>query len=277
MPLNKDQSYLRWAGGKRRLVVRLKKFVPADLNSRTYREPFLGAASLYLSLTPQPAILSDINRDLINSFLYVRDQPTLVSRYLARHAAKNSREYYYRTRDRYNASRKFSCAQAARFIYLNRTCFNGIFRVNLKGGFNVPYGNLTNPLFPDRQHLLSVSEALRCTHIRSEPYQDALRRAKQDDFVYLDPPYPPLNGTSFFRHYTTSRFPQADQEELAYLVKRLDRRGSLVMISNADTDSIHSLYKGFVITSLPVRRWISSKNVKHLVNELVITNYDVKP
>ncbi|WP_423929715.1 Dam family site-specific DNA-(adenine-N6)-methyltransferase [Candidatus Palauibacter sp.] len=130
------QTYLRWIGGKQRLAPRLRHFVPRDYLSRTYHEPFLGAASLFLALRPRLAHLSDLNDTLIQSFTFVRARPDLVARYITQHAARDSKAYYYEIRDQYNRATCFSYAQAARFIYLNRTCYNGVFRVNREGYFN---------------------------------------------------------------------------------------------------------------------------------------------
>ena len=254
-------------------MARLRRHVPRDYRVRTYHEPFLGAASLFLELRPKSAFLSDLNESLIRTFEHVRARPDLVARYLAKHEALDSSPYYYSIRDKYNQSRQSSCAQAARFIYLNRTCFNGVFRVNKRGRFNVPYGKLKHPLFPARSHLTQVSQALKNARLRVVPYREALDDAKAGDFVYLDPPYPPLNGTSFFRHYTRDLFDFADQEELARAAFRLRDRGCLLMISNADLPAIRQLYKGMCMTPLAVTRWVTCKNVKHSVSELLITTY----
>ena len=188
MPLVADRSYLRWVGGKRRLVTRLAKFLPTDASDRTYHEPFLGAASLFLGVRPDRAVLSDLNGDLISSYEAVRDNPDLVSRYLRTHARLNSEHYYYWIRRHYNLAASYSAAQAARFIYLNRTCFNGIFRVNIEGHFNVPYGRLKQPLFPDTKHLRTVSQALQSATLRVDDFSSVLDIAKRGDFVYFDPP-----------------------------------------------------------------------------------------
>ena len=267
------RTYLRWVGGKSRIVSRLRRHVPRDYRLRTYHEPFLGAASLFLTLRPKSARLSDLNESLIRSFEHVRERPDLVARYLAKHKSLDSSSHYYATREQYNRLSQFSCAQAARFIYLNRTCFNGVFRVNKQGHFNVPYGKLKHPLFPRRSHLQRVSQALQNAKLRAVPYRKALDDAKAGDFVYLDPPYPPLNGTSFFRHYTRDLFNFADQEDLAHAAFQLRDRGCLVMMSNADLPVIRKLYKGMCMRRLEVTRWVTCKNVKHSVSELVITTY----
>ncbi|NJL26512.1 MAG: Dam family site-specific DNA-(adenine-N6)-methyltransferase [Thermoanaerobaculia bacterium] len=276
MPLVTDCSYLRWVGGKRRLVTKLAEFLPSDVRERTYHEPFVGAASLFLSVRPKKAVLSDLNEDLISSYEEVRENPALVARYLRHHAHRNSEQYYYRIREQYNLAGSYSAAQAARFIYLNRTCFNGIFRVNTKGQFNVPYGRLTRPLFPDTSHLQIVSEALDAASLQIADFSSILNRAKPGEFVYFDPPYPPLNGTSYFRHYTSGRFDESDQEKLAKVVQELAARGCLVMMSNADTELIRSLYRSFEIAELSVNRPVTCKKEKRRVSELVIRNYSVE-
>ena len=273
MPLNENQSFLKWAGGKRRLVHRLLEFLPPDVRSRYYHEPFLGAGSMFLAIRPTRARLTDLNADLINTFRFVRDSPDLVHRYLQEHLRRDSRDHYYEVRARYNAANRSTAAQAARFIYMNRACFNGVFRVSRKGHFNVPYGRHAKTHVPTRTHLTNVSDALSKAHLHAASYEQALRRVRKGHFVYLDPPYPPLNGTSFFRHYTRDRFDNDDQRKLFDRFLELDARRCLVMMSNADTSSIRDLYRNFHIADLPTTRWISCKNTKHAVSELVITNY----
>ncbi len=208
---------LRWAGGKQNLIRRLLPFVPSHFRQCVYREPFLGAASMFFALRPHRAVLADMNEHLVNCYDYVRDHFDKVAAYLQTHIRLDSKGHYYKVRDQYNRSRP-SAAQAARFIYLNRTCFNGIFRVNEKGLFNVPYAYKDNPIFPDNDHLARASRALACAEILVDDYEDSLAAARRGDFLYLDPPYPPLNGTSFFTHYTKDRFDSDDQEHLADLV-----------------------------------------------------------
>lgn len=197
-------------------------------------------------------------------------------RYLREHSANDNKRYYYKIRDTYNR-RGPSAAQAARFIYLNRTCFNGIFRVNLKGEFNVPYGRYKGKrtTFPSRDKLLLASEALNGAKIAVRTFQESIRLVRPNAFVYLDPPYPPLNGTSFFAHYTPDRFNYDLQIELSECVADLDARGCQFMMTNADTRAIRRLYRGFNIRKLSVVRYISCKSKKHKVNELIIANYDL--
>lgn len=268
------EPFLRWAGGKRNLIGYLLDYVPTDVHDRTYWEPFLGAGSLFFALTPRRAKLSDANRHLIDCFRHVRMDPRGVYRHLQHHIRSDSSEHYYQTRDEYNRAAP-SVAQAARFIYLNKASYNGIFRVNKKGEYNVPYGkNIKPPKFPERSHLEAVSLALQGAELRCASYEIPLAQVRRGDFVYLDPPYPPLNGvTAKFVHYTSSGFPADQQQALARVVKALDAKGALVMMSNADTELIRELYSGFNLHQLSVTRRITCKSVRHQVAELVITNY----
>src|SRR5713101_1921658 len=224
MPAPKISPFLRWAGGKQQLKRILLAFLPTDVRERTYREPFLGGGSLFFALRPRAAILSDANKHLIKCYEFVRDQPELVARYLRFHALKNTMAYYYRVREEYNNA-EFSASQAARFIYLNKTCFNGIFRVNTKGEFNVPYGWKEPPSIPTAEILERASNALKHAVLVSQGFDESLQDAKRNDFVYLDPPYPPLNGTAYFTHYTTDRFTQSHQDRLSSVVRHLDQLG----------------------------------------------------
>lgn len=254
------------------MLSRLIGFVPDDFTAGTYREPFLGAGSLFFALQPPKAVLSDANACLISCYEHVRDNWAVVNRCLRLHGRQTNEEHYYKTRTLYNRS-KHSAAQAARFIYLNKTCFNGIFRVNLKGQFNVPYGWKEPPALPNAELLERASKALKHAVLVSQGFEEALQQAKRNDFVYLDPPYPPLNGTAYFTHYTMDRFTQSDQERLASTVRRLDRVGCRVLMTSADIPLIRRLYKGFQIWSLPVTRFVTCKALRHTVSEVVITNY----
>ena len=227
---------------------------------------------MFFALAPEKAFLSDANKHLIDMYSHVARNPDLLHEYLKQHKNNNSEAYYYNIRTQYNSSRN-SAAQAARFIYLNKACFNGIFRVNIKGMFNVPYGWKEPPSLPSRSDLRNARLALRVANISCASYEDALRDTNAGDFVYLDPPYPPLNGTSFFTHYTPDRFSAHDQARLASLVQELDSSGCKFMLSNADIKSTRLLYKNFSIRAYTVRRWITSGKIKHKVSELLITNY----
>lgn len=270
--IDKIDPFLRWAGGKQSTINYLLKFLPKNLYDRLYIEPFLGAGSLFFALQPSKAILSDYNKHLIDCFIYVRDFPELVAHCLLEHHSKNSEKYYYEIRNKYNSSNS-SVEQAARFIYLNKACFNGIFRVNQRGEFNVPYGRKEPPFLPNKKWLQSASNALKNAVLKYGDFNEILANAKKGDFIYMDPPYPPLNNTSNFTHYTKDKFNITDQKRLAKSVYELNNRGCFIMMTNADIPLIRDLYKKFILISLPVRRYITCKSIKHEVSELIIRNY----
>jgi len=266
------KPFLRWAGGKQRIAATIVQLIPELKEENEYYEPFFGGGSVFFNLQPSIARLSDLNAPLMDTYTQVRDYPDQVAKYLLYHAAHDSEAYYYQLRQEYNAGKK-SPKQAARFIYLNRTCFNGIFRVNLQGLFNVPYGFRENPLIPTLDDLLNYSNVLQNTKLSSCDYLSAIETARDGDFVYLDPPYPALNGTSYFTHYTKERFFDADQIILSEIADNLRSRGCNVMISNADTTEVRELYSSWNLISYPVTRCITCKSNKHRVNELFITSY----
>jgi DNA adenine methylase len=218
-------------------------------------------------------MLSDLNAHLINCYREVRDHPSEVAALLRDHDSWNSSDYYYEQRATYNADSASSPAQASRFIYLNRTCFNGIFRVNRKGQFNVPYGRKERPLLPTAKALRAVSDTLANANLSVADFTEALDSVRSGDFVYLDPPYPPLNGTAYFTHYTVDRFGVEDQTRLAAAVRELDQKGCRFLMSNADVDLVRELYGGFQMHELSVTRYITCSKTRHRVSELLITNY----
>ncbi len=270
------KPFLRWVGGKQQIVARLIKKLPEDIDSRRYIEPFVGAGSLFFALAPRAAALSDLNEHLIHCYESIRDEPGRVAYYLGRHRRLSCRDYYDQQRQIYNQNNlkaRTSVAQTARFIYLNQACFNGVFRVNKKGEYNVPYGQKDHLALPSLEHLRTVSHLLQSAQIRCASYKDVLVTLGESDFVYLDPPYPPLNGTAYFTHYTKDRFGAEDQEELAHLVAETSERGCKFMMTNADTMEIRKLYSRYSIESLHVTRFVTCKKQRHKVSELVITNY----
>jgi DNA adenine methylase len=272
------EPFLRWVGGKRRLICHLLRYLPEDLPKRRYLEPFVGAASLFFAVHPKRAFLSDVNDHLIACYRAIYDNPTLVHAYLSEHSKKSCKKYYYHVRRQYNqfyARKWYSAAQAARFIYLNQTCYNGVFRVNKLSEFNVPYGLKEPPLLPSRDLLRMVSKVLRNADLAVLPFEKALQSASSSDFAYLDPPYPPLNGIANFTHYTTNRFNEYDQRRLADKVTVLDSLGCKFLMTNAAIPLIRQLYRRFNIFELSVTRYVTCRREKHRVSELVITNYDV--
>lgn len=270
---NPVSPFLSWAGGKQHLLSRIAKYLPVDVRKRRYIEPFAGAASMLLAVRPGRGIAADANELLIQCFAHVRDKPDLIADYLRGHLARSSESYYYQVRDQFNRAAN-SVAQAARFIYLNKTCFNGLYRVNQRGKFNVPYGHKEPPALPTREQLGQAAEVFAAVELIAGSYHKVVDTAKKGDFVYLDPPYPPLNGTSYFTHYTSSRFAWNDQTSLAVAFAKCSDRGCLVMMSNADVPRIRELFADYHMNHLDVTRYITCKTVKHRARELVITNYD---
>ena len=245
---------------------------PRISNGSTYHEPFLGAATIFFRTRPRAARLADANTSLVNTYRWIRDAWQKVADHLSVHSANASEQYYYEIRKAFNAG-KPSASQAARFIFLNRTCFNGIFRVNTSGKFNVPYGFKEPPPMPSPEDLKAASDLLHKAELEAEPFLVSLSKLAPGDFVYLDPPYPPLNGTAYFTHYTYNRFSRAQQIQLAASVYRLHRLGCRILMTNADLPMVRSLYKDFAIIRLTVTRFITCKKERHSVTELVIKNY----
>lgn len=270
------KPFIRWVGGKSRLISYLKKYLPPDiLTIDTYYEPFLGSGSLFFELQPSKAVLSDVNKELIDCYQAIKKNPKVISRYLEEHSLKSSNDYYYQIREEFNSC-KPSIRRAAMFIYLNKTCFNGIYRVNKKGKFNVPYGFKEPPFLPSKKDLNTVHLTLKKTELLYCSYKDIISKVKSEDFVYLDPPYPPLNGTSNFTHYTASRFSREDHQELCNFAKELSCKGCQVLISNASIPFIYSLYENdFNIYEMEVTRYVKTDGDRYKVKELAITNYEI--
>lgn len=270
------KPFIRWVGGKSRLIPYLKKYLPPDISSiNTYFEPFLGSGSLFFELQPSKAVLSDINKELIDCYQAIKNNPNVVSKHLEEHISKSSKDYYYQMRQEFNSS-KPSVRRAAMFIYLNKTCFNGIYRVNKKGEFNVPYGFKEPPFIPSEKNLEVIHSALKKAEVLYCDYTKIISRVGNEDFVYLDPPYPPLNGTSNFTHYTASRFSLEDHHKLCNFAKELASKECKVLISNASIPFIYSLYENdFNIYEMEVTRYVKTDGDRYKVKELAITNYEI--
>ena len=267
------RPFVKWVGGKGQLVTRLHDNMP--LKYGCYFEPFLGGGALFFRLMPREAFLSDINDELINTYEVVRDNVEGLISELGQH--RHDKEYFYEVRnwDRREDYLDMSAEKrASRFIFLNKTCFNGLHRVNSKGFFNVPFGAYTNPLILDAINLRRCSAVLKGCSIRRMSYLGVEECAKKGDFVYFDPPYAPLTATSSFTSYTSSGFSSADQEQLRDLCIRLDSKGILFMLSNSSAPLIFDLYKGFNLSLVDAKRSINSKgDGRGAVKEVIVTNY----
>lgn len=270
------RPFLRWAGGKTRSMTFLTSHLPMALSGvNRYFEPFLGGGSLFFAVKPSYALLSDRNKDLIDCYRAVKTEPETIFDYLHRHSKLHSKKYYYKMREKYNNSEP-STSKAALFIYLNKACFNGIWRVNKDGEFNVPFGYKDTLLLPSRDELIQISSCLSAAKLIHADYHVVADRAHSGDLIYFDPPYPPLNGTSYFTHYTKERFGKEDHANLAKLAIRLSKQGVYILISNSDTRYIRSLFKdNFNIFELEVMRWVRTDGDRYKVKEIAITNFNV--
>lgn len=265
---------VKWAGGKTKLLGELELRLPRRFGR--YFEPFLGGGALFFRLAPGRASLADYNRDLINLYRCVADHVDSLIRRLTRYRQAHSHEHYYELRTRWNEGgfARAPVERAAAFLYLNKTCFNGLYRVNQKGEFNVPVGRYVAPRIFDPVHLRAASKLLAKAEIASGHYADTVADAEAGDFVYFDPPYDPVTTSANFTSYTAQSFSSDDQRELAAVIRGLTRRGVHVMMSNSDTPLIRRLYRGFDIAEVKAPRAINSKGSKRgAVSELVITNY----
>jgi DNA adenine methylase len=268
------RPFVKWAGGKAQLVQRFLEVFPRRFER--YFEPFLGGGAVYLALRPERAVLSDLNADLMNAWRIVRDDPAALMTALDAHVYE--RAHYYRVRA-LDPEALDPVQRAARFIYLNKTCYNGLYRVNSRGRFNVPFGRYPRPpKLYERANLLAVSRLLRDAELLCAPFEEATARAGPGDFVYLDPPYDPLSPTANFTSYTQASFTREDQRRLAAHVRELDGRGCLIAVSNSDTPEIRELYRGFRVETVRMPRHINCKpDGRAPIHELLITNFDPGP
>jgi len=265
---------LKWAGGKRQLLPELKRLMPSEFN--TYFEPMIGGGALFFDLEPEAAFLADLNPDLISLYRNLRNEPEAVIEAVEQfekcyHEGVDARAFFNAERSRFNERASDGPRQAARFVFLNRTCFNGLYRVNQSGGFNTPWGK--NPkariLFEDQ--LREASEALQAARIVASEYRIASSIAKEGDFVYFDPPYVPVGPSADFTAFTTEGFGALEQQLLATHVRLMAKRGIMVMVSNADHPSVWELYKEFTIHKVSALRAINSDAKKRgAVGEVIV-------
>ncbi|MCU7827791.1 MAG: Dam family site-specific DNA-(adenine-N6)-methyltransferase [Candidatus Thiodiazotropha sp. (ex Myrtea sp. 'scaly one' KF741663)] len=266
------QPFLKWAGGKRWLVSNYKDCIYTE--AERYIEPFLGGGAVFFSLDPKKAIIADLNEELINAYLVIRDQPEKVIQQLKSHQRKHNSEnnYYYKIRDQ---SPRTSASKASRFIYLNRTCFNGLYRVNLNGKFNVPKGT-KNSVIMESDDFIRMSAYLQKATIEYQDFSASLRKAGAKDFVFIDPPYTVKHNMNNFVKYNETIFSWRDQERLADCAYEAACAGARVLISNADHPSIHKLYSRRIWRRVVVNRnsvIASDSNCRKETTELLISNY----
>jgi DNA adenine methylase len=273
---NMIKPFLHWVGGKRQLLPLIKQYIPKQYN--VYYEPFLGAAAVLFDIQPKIAVVNDFNSELVNCYESIRDDLVNVIGRLELFPEDEESYYKIRSMDRdigwKNSDNSF---KAARTIYLNKTCFNGLYRVNSKGQFNVPYGKHKKKFEIEKDTLVDVSTYLNNTSISilNTDFSQAIKGADKGDFIYFDPPYDPVSDTSNFTSYTTEGFDKKDQTRLFYTFKELSDRGCYCMLSNAGTDFIKDLYKEFKIVEVQATRVLNCKGDKRgKVSEVLIMSYN---
>ena len=266
--------FVKWAGGKGRLLSQLRPLLPQGVEHMRHVEPFVGGGALFFSRRPRRALLSDINPALVATYAAIRDDVAGVIATLRQLAKRHSKARYYEVREQYNERRQGASKRAAMFIYLNKTCFNGLHRVNRKGEFNVPAGSYKNPRICNEEGLRVASEALAGALLRCASFDALLESAKPGDFVYFDPPYEPVSQTASFTSYAPDGFSQDDQRRLRDLFAALDRRGCKLMLSNSDVPLIRELYQGFSLDTVAAPRAINCNGKgRGKVTEIVVRNY----
>ncbi|MGC2359227.1 MAG: DNA adenine methylase [Thermoplasmata archaeon] len=264
--------FLKWAGGKGQLLGQMTGFFPGGF--KTYYEPFLGGGALFFCLLPTHAVLSDSNPELIQVYKSVRDDPDGLMAELDEHRGHAlSEAYFYKVR-RQNPHSLSPLERAARTVFLNKTCFNGLYRVNSRGEFNVPFGRYSNPALYVEANIRSASDALKGAELLIADFREVCKRPRKGDFVYFDPPYQPLTRTAAFTDYTREGFGEQDQRDLADLFRRLNKRGCWLMLSNSSTLKIRGLYQDFGPMTVKAKRAINSKGTgRGVIDELLVMNY----
>jgi DNA adenine methylase len=272
------RPFVKWAGGKGQLLKALEHHFPHDF--RTYYEPFLGGGAVFFHLVEKrhrfSAVLSDINEELITAYRVVKEHVEELVQELSNHKVRYDmapKEYYYHVRDALKVTTDVQ--KAARLIFLNKTCYNGLYRVNKEGKFNVPFGRYKNPKICDKSNLRTVSKVLNWSEARllATDFQEATRDAGEHDFIYFDPPYQPVSDTAKFTSYTHSGFPEEEQQRLCRWFSQLDKRGCQIVLSNSNTAVIENLYEGYTMQEVEAMRAISCKGSKRTGHtELIITN-----
>ena len=272
------KPFLKWAGGKRKLLSKIQNYIPKEFS--TYYEPFVGGGAVLFYLLPKKAVISDVSEELINVYWVIKNNINELIEDLRMH--KNEKEYYYKIRalDREKEFNYLSNVfKASRIIYLNKTCYNGLFRVNRKGYFNVPFGRYKNPDIVNEDNLHSVNQYFNENDIEilNTDFEDALKNVKKGDFVYLDPPYHPISETSSFTSYTDNGFNENEQIRLKKVCDKLNQIGCKFLLSNSDSNLVMDLYKDYreTLEKVQVPRSINCKaSGRGKINEVLIRNYD---
>ena len=274
----KGKPFVKWAGGKRQIIDKLKMYTPDEFD--TYYEPFVGGGALLFELSPKKAVINDYNEELMNVFRCIKDETKFnkMCNELNRHEANHSEEYYYEIRNKDRDKTKFKrmpdYKRSARTIYLNKACFNGLYRVNSKNEFNVPFNRKSKVNTYDGQNLGIIHSYLNFNDVKilNIDFEESVKDAKKGDFIYFDPPYD--SETSTFNSYTENGFGKEEQIRLAKVYKELADKGCYVMLSNHNTTLVKELYKDFNIHVIEAKRNINANGKKRgKVEEVIITNY----
>ncbi|MDO4684197.1 MAG: DNA adenine methylase [Candidatus Saccharibacteria bacterium] len=275
----KPRPFVKWVGGKRQLLKQFRElglYPPEVFNPtiNTYHEPFVGGGAVFFDLLPKNAKLSDLNNELVITYNVIKNNVEELIGLLQKHIYDKG--YYLKVRAK-KVEDLSDIEIASRFIFLNRTGFNGLYRVNKSGQFNVPFGRYSNPVICDEDNLRRVSSALQDVIIAHQDYKKVLEAAQSGDFIYFDPPYYPINATSSFTSYTAEGFLEKDQTELRDAFVKLHEKGCFVMLSNSDTPFINELYSGIdgiIINKIAAARAINSKGTgRGKITEVLVTNY----
>ena len=270
--------FLKWAGGKRQLMPEIRKMLPRGVANHPYYEPFIGGGALFFELLPKRAVINDYNEELINVYTVIRDNPSELIEDLKRH--KNTAEYFYKIRaiDRQPLfSNLTRIERASRIIYLNKTCYNGLYRVNNAGEFNSPFGRYKNPNIVNEPVIKAVSKYLNSSQIQisSCDYALILKDIPTDSFVYLDPPYHPISESSSFTGYVQGGWDEGDQLRLRDVCNRLRDNGIKFLLSNSASDFIREIYSDYNIHIVQAKRSVNSNSSRRgQVDEFLIRNYE---
>lgn len=268
---------VKWVGGKRQILSEIKKYIPKNIS--TYYEPFVGGGAVLFDLQPSKAVINDVNGELINLYQVIKDNVESLIKDLGKH--KNESEYYYDVRswDRDPAYYQglSDVERASRILFLNKTCYNGLFRVNQAGQFNTPFGRYKDPNIQNSDTLRAVSRYFNEADIKllNTDFEQAMKWCRRGSFVYFDPPYDPVSDSANFTGYSSGGFDRNEQIRLKELCDKLDNRGVKFLLSNASTEFIHDLYRDYNIEIIQAKRAINSKgNDRGEVDEVLVRNYE---
>lgn len=269
---------LKWVGGKKQIFPEIQKRLPKKFNK--YFEPFVGGGYVFLQLKPKVGYINDFNEELINLYRIVKEEPKELIKKIQKHKERNSKEYFYKIRsyDRKPNFNKISKVdKAARMVFLNKTCFNGLYRVNSNGELNSPYGKYKSPQIFSESNINNISDYFNQNNISivNGDYKELLQYIEKGDFVYLDPPYDPVSKTSSFTGYSADGFNKQNQIELKEFCDLINKKGAYFLLSNSSTDFIKELYANYYVDIIKVKRILAAKNSSRcVVEEVLVRNYE---